>query len=415
MNKPPKIDNAPGIIWRPLKRNGWMCRWQARFDLMKQGFLPKSWKLWSGPLEQLDDTVIAFIQDRATALQDEMHAWANGGLPINSQFDGTLRSLIYCYQNDADSPYKRKLRFRTRQNYDALLRRIANEHGDEQIAEIKPRQVLRWYDEWVDGTKFHMAHGLIGILRTLVNFGATMLESEECGTLAGHLHRMRFTMPKPREHRLTAEQANAVRVKVRAMGFPSVALAQAFQFEIMLRQKDVIGEWVPIPEPGVSDVTAGNEKWLRGIRWEEIDQNLTLRHTTSKRQKLIEVSLMNAPMVVEELTIRFGGTDRALMPASGPIIVSEEIDRPYHAGPFRRIWRKAADACGIPKEIFNMDSRAGAISEATDAGAELEHVRHAATHSDIAMTTKYSRGAAGKIANVQQLRNAHRNKTERND
>jgi hypothetical protein len=26
----------------------------------------------------------------------------------------------------------------------------------------------------------------------------------------------------------------------------------------------VIGEWVPTSEPGVSDITRGNEKWLRG-------------------------------------------------------------------------------------------------------------------------------------------------------
>jgi hypothetical protein len=57
------------------------------------------------------------------------------------------------------------------------------------------------------------------------------------------------------------------------------------------------------------------------------------------------------------------------------------------------VWRKVATAAGVPKTVYNMDSRAGAISEATDAGAELEHVRHAATHSDISMTQRYS-GAA---------------------
>jgi len=59
-----------------------------------------------------------------------------------------------------------------------------------------------------------------------------------------------------------------------------------------------------------------------------------------------------------------------------------------------------------------MDSRAGAISEATDAGADLEHVRHAATHSDIAMTQRYSRGSVEKVENVQRLRTKHRNKGE---
>jgi hypothetical protein len=51
-----------------------------------------------------------------------------------------------------------------------------------------------------------------------------------------------------------------------------------------------------------------------------------------------------------------------------------------------------------------MDNRAGAIIEATDADADLEHVRHAATHSDMAMTQRYSRGAEDKIASVQIAR-----------
>jgi len=79
------------------------------------------------------------------------------------------------------------------------------------------------------------------------------------------------------------------------MGRPSIALAQAFQFELMLRQKDVIGEYVPIAEAGISDLQVDGLKWLRGIRWEEISEDLVLRHITSKRQKLIEISLRMRP------------------------------------------------------------------------------------------------------------------------
>jgi hypothetical protein len=211
---------------------------------------------------------------------------------------------------------------------------------------------------------------------------------------------------------LTAEQATAIRALAHKQGLHSIALAQAFQFELMLRQKDVIGEWVPISEAGHSETLYGNEKWLRGLRWNEIDGNLVLRHMTSKRQKEIEVSLRNAPMVMEELALTYGKNfSRADLPGSGPIVIAERIDRPYHAAAFRRAWRKLADECEIPKSVKNMDSRAGAISEATDAGAELEHVRHAATHSDIGMTQKYSRGSTEKVAEVQLKRVAFRNKS----
>jgi hypothetical protein len=43
---------------------------------------------------------------------------------------------------------------------------------------------------------------------------------------------------------------------------------------------------VPLSEPGISEVIVRGQKWLRGIVWQEIDENLILRHVTSKKQKL---------------------------------------------------------------------------------------------------------------------------------
>jgi hypothetical protein len=223
---------------------------------------------------------------------------------------------------------------------------------------------------------------------------------------------MKFKQGSARTERLTAEHAIAVRAQAHAKGLASMALAQALQFDLMLRQKDVIGEWVPISEPGEpSAVINGNAKWMRGLRWDEIDANLTLRHTTSKRQKDIAVNLRQAPMVMEELTRQFGeGFTRDDLPASGPIIVQEKTELPYSAIQFRKVWRTLATAAGVPATVRNMDSRAGAITEATDAGADLESVRHAATHSDIGMTQRYSRGGEGKTAQVMQLRAEYRSK-----
>jgi site-specific recombinase XerD len=92
------------------------------------------------------------------------------------------------------------------------------------------------------------------------------------------------------------------------------------------------------------------------------------------------------------------------------MIEFEVTGRPYNANHFRVLWRQIADECGVPATVRNQDSRAGAISEATDAGVDLEHIRHAATHSDIATTQRYSRGSVEKTANVLRLRVEHRNK-----
>ena len=146
---------------------------------------------------------------------------------------------------------------------------------------------------------------------------------------------------------------------------PSIALAQAFQFELKFGQGEVIGEWVPQSEPGASDVMNDDEKWLRGIRWSEIDARLILRHTVLTRngEKEIEVDLKRMPMVMEELS-KLGKR-----PASGPVVICEWSGIPWTSHEFRRWWRKVADACGIPKTVYNMDSRerrTGADTAASD-------------------------------------------------
>jgi hypothetical protein len=409
----PKI-NAPGLTWRKLKF-GYECRWRARPDLITKGWIPRNVRLFQPtpdrPAPGEPETI--WIMDRANALQDEMLVWGRGGIEPEAIYHGTWASLIGCYKSDKDSPYGKK-RYGTRKHYDTLCRRIVRDCGNANIEDTDARALLRLHDMWSgDGEKIAMGHSVMGMVRTLISFGSTLLKCPHCRALRSDLHEMRFKGAKPRNERLTAEMVEAIRAMAPSMGRRSIALAQAFQFDLMLRQKDVIGEWVPISEPGVSDVIDRNEKWLRGLRWEEIDNNLILRHTTSKRQKDIDPDLNLAPMVLEELRFMAGippgaSLRRERLPATGPIVIQETNGLPWNADEFRRYWRTVAKAAGVPNNVRNMDSRAGAISEATDAGAELEHVRHAATHSDIAMTQRYSRGSQDKVAKVMKLRAAFR-------
>lgn len=312
-----------------------------------------------------------------------------------------LSALITAYQSDPDSTYT-KLRYRTRLNNGYLCARIDREYGATELTAINARLLKRFHEGWAVDGKIAMAHSLIAMLRTICSFGATLLEDDQCNRLCSVLHKMRFETTKPRVERLTADQATAIIAKAHELGLHALALAQGFQFPCTLRQKDILGEWVPIAEPGLSDVTHDGWKWLRGIRWEEIDANMILRHVTSKRQKEIEVDLTLDPMVMNEIR-RMGVVGR-----SGPIVVHELTGLPYEAHRFRRDWRKVARLVGVPDAVFNMDSRSGAITEASDAGADMEHIRHAAAHSNIAMTQKYSRNAAGKVAGVMTKRVAHR-------
>lgn len=330
----------------------------------------------------------------------------------------TLGDLLETYQTDRVSTFH-KLRYHVRQNAKSILRRLIEKCGHVELGAIKHRQLVEWHMDWSAGGKFASAHSLIGQIRVACNYGAAMLENEQCERIAMVLHRMKFPHGPARTERLMVDQAIAIRTAAHDhFGWPSIALGQALQFELLLRQGDVIGTWVPESEPGEAIVSHGGQKWFRGLCWNEIDDNLILKHRTSKKQKDLEIDLRLSPMVIEEFNILAPGAivvtdegvtvNRSLLPASGPVMICDTNGLPWAATEFRRKWRIVANHAGVPKTTRNMDSRAGGITEATEAGADIEHVKHAATHSDISQTQRYSRGATEKIAEVQKKRNLHR-------
>jgi hypothetical protein len=405
-------------------KKGWLCRWEAHRDKIEQGWLPKSMRLWSGTEAELTPTIQSFIRDWSNRIQNEMLMWSRGGAPEAVPFDGTWRGLVNTYQTDQDSTF-RKLRYRTRDTYNTLMSKtlktvFLNEAGIETtigetlIADTKARHFLRWHEQWLVNhkgkPKVTVARGCVTMMRILVNFGATILEDFACKDAAFNLSKMKFQGAKPRGVFLTAEHVEDIINVAFEEEAPSMALAQATQFDGILRQRDIIGEWVPLAEPGISYVLNGSEKCLRGIFWEEIDQNLTLRHITSKRGKEVIIPLGSAPFVVRVLMKIYGTIDRSKLPAKGPFIVDEKTGLPYQVWRFRQQWRRIATAAGVPKEIRNMDSRAGAITEASESGAPMEHIKHAATHSQMQQTEQYARNPEAKTANVLHMRAASRNR-----
>lgn len=418
----PKITDAPGHIWRKHTK-GWECRWQCRTDLIDRGFSPKSQQLFVG--EEPTAIQIADIQDTCRRLQDEMLLFGRGGLPVATAFEGSLRSLINCYQTDPDSRYH-KLRYKVRMNTDYRLRRLAEAHGHEDLGDISGRTIIAWYNEWTQGgAKLSTGKAYCGLLRTLFSFGRTLLAIEDCLRLGMIMHEFKAESGRRGQKGLTSEHADAIRYAARIhFGWPSISLAQAFQFECTFRQKDIIGEWVPLAEPGISEVIDKTEKWIRGIAWQEIDDNLILRHTTSKKQKDAEVDLKLAPMVLEELREVTGGepvvtidkatkkvtVHRHLLPAAGPIVICDTNGLPWTDSEFRRKWRKVANHAGVPKDRKNMNSRHGAIEEAIQAEVPVEMVRHAATHSNVSQTLAYDNSQAKSTAATMRARVAHRNK-----
>ena len=282
----------------------------------------------------------------------ERHGELGGVGASNRKLESTLTvgALLNRYRADEGGSYL-KLPFKSRKHYDSFHNRIEEKCGELKIAELQEQKIQHLHEQWVnevvangkggDGTA--MARGLVTHLRLLINYGAVVLGDGECARVSVLLRTMRFSAVKSRNSKgLVAEQVVAIRAKAHEMGMHSIALAQALQFDCGLLQRDVIGEWVPVDEPGDSDVVHEDQKWLRGFRWEEIGSNLIMRNG---------INLRNAPMVIEEFDCI------GILPTAGPMIVCEKTHRPWSPETFRQKWREIANEAGIPKNVYNMDSR----------------------------------------------------------
>lgn len=414
----PKIENAPGLQWRKRANGKLVATWVARADLVKRGYTLKTQRVWAGFESDLDAETQEGIAARSligsacTRLQDEMLGWAREGTLTQPIFDGSLKALIDIYRRDPDSPYQ-KIRFQSRRSYDAYMNVIEKEVGLRNLSAIKGKDFLRWYDSWADGGHPYIAHARITMLRMLLSFGIVCelyppSKIDHCKRLKAILTELSFAQGRPRKEAMTFEQAAEVCKRAHEIRRPSIALAQAFQFELMLRQKDVIGEWVPFSEPGMSSITRHGKKWLYGLDWSEVSDDLILTHKMSKSRtgKELEFDLNNYPMIVQEI---------ALIPLEqrvGPIVKQEETALPWtSANGFRKEWRRAADLAGIPQSVQNRDSRAGGITEANEAsGDNLDAARHHAGHASVTTTQRYSRGGIRRRSNLAVLRVAARAK-----
>lgn len=98
-----------------------------------------------------------------------------------------LRDLMAAYRTDPVSNFG-KLEWYTRRYYERLMGMIERSHGDERTEDIKGRDVHLWHAQWsADGAKVSIGHALVGMLRTIVNFGDAILDDPGCQRLSAVL------------------------------------------------------------------------------------------------------------------------------------------------------------------------------------------------------------------------------------
>lgn len=283
----------------------------------------------------------------------------------------TMQQLINHYRDDPKSSFA-KLQYQVRVKHERLLARIEREHGSHELNSIRAPTLIWWHQQWASGGKFAMARSLFGRLRVLFRFGGTIRENEECRRLCFELEEIRLPQSSSRSEPMTLEHARAICATAHInFGWHAISLAQALVFECNLQQKEVIGEWVPETEPGEALYRYGKAKWVSGLIWQEIDDNLILRHKTSKKQKmLVEIDLKLLPMVMEELQRMVGKeqlivvseitkkvtVNRQLLPATGPVCYCDTNGLPWSPAEFRRKRALVAKEAGVPNTSKNRNS-----------------------------------------------------------
>ncbi|MDI3566629.1 hypothetical protein [Bradyrhizobium sp. Arg816] len=285
-----------------------------------------------------------FFRDRLTIRESDTQTGAM-----------TIATLVRLYRTDPRSPY-RNLKPKVRANYDSVINRMHDEIGSMTLDQINAEFLKGYHKKWVADGRIALGHSMVTKLRLLASFGVTTLNDEACTRLSVIMNRLEFPVPTAREKvGLTLDQVNAVREKAHWIQRPSIALAQALQYEFSLPQRVVIGEWVSMLESGDSDIVSNELKWLTGLRWDDVGDDMVLRGTIDGEKTGLDFK--HTKMVLEELQRIYGG----VLPKRGAMIINEHNGLPYTGVEYRRQWRRIADYAGVPKDIRNSDVSNGVV------------------------------------------------------
>jgi len=396
---------TPGLRWR-VTRAGRTPIWRAAKAAVKAGYPVKSANLAPFAADE------RMLRKRCQRLQAEMIEWMSGRRERPMNFDGTFASLISIYQCDAESPYH-KLKPSSRHPYDVYIRMLTLEIGARRIDACDGRDALRWFKAWSDPTlaggrpRIAAARMAMIVLKTALSWGKAC-RLRGCAEFKATIEDLRFQAPAPRQEAPSAGDIVRVREQAHRLGHAPAALAYALQFEGTLRQWDVIGEWIPLDDPRPSALIDGRRKWI-GPTWLLVDEQLVLPVTPTKTEESsrarVVVDPPTCPMVMEEL----GKAPPS--PQGAPLIVNPRTGLPYRQEYFRELWRRCAEAAGIPRTVWNRDLRAGGITEARQAGAPTDDVAKLAGHANKRTTARvYDRDSLEAARRVARARHEHRGK-----
>ena len=321
---------------------------------------------------------------------------------------GTWRWLIGRYMTDTESPFQ-EVKANSRDSYRFPLMRWQEAIGDAQIDNMDLAELKRIQRTMRDnGRTVAYIKRQFGMLRMLVGYGI-MLKSPACLELAGILKEMRIKTPKPRTAAPTRAQIEAIITAADSAGDAAFALGMELQWWFALRAVDVRGQWLRMgPEEkekvaASGGITRGHFRWADGLTWDMIARDLTeFRKVPSKTEDSLDEELIFDLRLVPEVRERLASIPQE--ERIGPVIRDPKTDMPFDRYRWSGKFRAYRTVAGVPDDVWMMDTRAGAITDAKRAGASKVLMQHQANHSSDKTTNRYIREKSDSIARVIQLR-----------
>ncbi|HEY0330104.1 MAG TPA: hypothetical protein VGC77_13510 [Rhodopseudomonas sp.] len=408
------------IITRPNSTRE--AYWYAAKRAADAGFQPPTVRL-HGDLNSLSAVRLMF--DRCNDLWSEMQDWLNAGkVDTRPVYDGTVASLIRCYQGDKQSPFH-DTRFSTQRGYVSWLRALDKVAGRRRISALTGADLRTWFREVRKPARLgglpreRLAKAIIQIFRILLAYGCE-LGLADCLKLSTMIEGMEFRKEtdekkmgqtaRPQKVVMTYGQAEAIVLKGIEIGTRrsrSVALAVAAQFEFTISQIDAIGYWMPARHIAVTEgmIVRGGKVWRPGLCFEDFETGV-LDLARLKTGRAAQFDVMEYPLFQMALSA---------VPAeqrAGPFVTDDGGD-PVRYRVFYGMYRDVADAAGVPKEVWNARARHDGGTEARASGASIEDTTDHMQKSDMEGTRRdYIASNVEITRRVARSRVATRRKTK---
>lgn len=377
------------------------------------------------PREADDDTIAALCREWTARLMSWLEQARAGGTPGQPRYDGTVLSACRIYQRHPHSPFH-AVKANTRRTYTDSLTLIERTVGKRLMRNLTIFDVQHWYAEWrkpaaVDRPeRIDRAHNAVAMFRTVVNFCAKLKPRPrfaDCVALAEDLRGVRFEKGGAREGELTYAHVTAFLRTADELGRRSaipkaralaMAIGVAAQFELLLRQKDIIGERPKTPadltkalERGATAIACPDGTWVGYFTWENIPGwRWRTKTSKSKYRAAADFDLARQTLLLPLL-------ERVPLAERTGAVIKGEGGYPIQERSYRKWFRQIARAAGIPDQVYNMDSRGGA-TEADQAGADIELIREGLTHANAATTARYLKRRGAKLDALADARRKKR-------